>query len=63
MLEKIVSHVIELDDKHAFEISLTENLQRESLSPPDEANAFKSYVSDFGWGGVSELALKGRKKR
>ena len=56
--KKIASHVIELDDKQAFEVSLIENLQRESLSPLDEANAFKSYVSDFGWGGVSELALK-----
>ncbi|MDQ6863125.1 MAG: ParB/RepB/Spo0J family partition protein [Thermoproteota archaeon] len=55
---KITCHVVELDDKQAFEVSLIENLQRKTLSPLDEASSFKAYVSDFGWGGVSELALK-----
>ena len=56
--KKIVCQVLELDDKQALEVSLTENIQRKTLSALEEANAFKSYVSDFGWGGVSELALK-----
>ena len=56
--KKITCHVIELDDKQAFEISLTENVQRKTLSPLEEAAAFKTYVSDYGWGGTSELALK-----
>lgn len=55
---KIPCHVIELDDKQAFEVSLIENMQRKTLSPLEEASSFKSYVSDFGWGGISELALK-----
>ncbi|HET7345005.1 MAG TPA: ParB/RepB/Spo0J family partition protein [Nitrososphaeraceae archaeon] len=55
---KIPCHIIELDDKQAFEVSLIENLQRKTLGPLDEAIAFKAYVSDFGWGGVSELSLK-----
>jgi ParB family transcriptional regulator, chromosome partitioning protein len=55
---KISCHVIELDDKQAFEISLIENLQRKTLSPLDEGKAFKAYVSDFGWGGLSELSLR-----
>jgi ParB family transcriptional regulator, chromosome partitioning protein len=55
---KIACHIIELDDKQAFEVSLIENLQRKTLGPLDEASAFKAYVSDFGWGGVSELSLK-----
>jgi ParB family transcriptional regulator, chromosome partitioning protein len=55
---KISCHIIELDDKQAFEILLIENLQRKSLNPLDEAKAFKAYVSDFGWGGLSELSLK-----
>jgi len=55
---KIACHIIELDDKQAFEVSLIENLQRKTLGPLDEASAFKAYVSDFGWGGVSEPSLK-----
>jgi ParB family transcriptional regulator, chromosome partitioning protein len=56
--KKIACHVIELDDKQAFEVSLIENIQRKRLSSLDEATAFKAYVSDFGWGGVSDLALR-----
>jgi ParB family transcriptional regulator, chromosome partitioning protein len=56
--KKIPCHIIELDDKQAFEVSLIENVQRKSLSAIDEATAFKAYVSDFGWGGVSDLASK-----
>ena len=37
---------------------MIENLQRKTLNPIDEASAFKAYVSDFGWGGISELAEK-----
>jgi ParB family transcriptional regulator, chromosome partitioning protein len=55
---KVSCHIIELDEKQAFEISLIENLQRKTLSPLDEAKAFKAYVSDFGWGGISELSLR-----
>ncbi|MGA9150979.1 MAG: ParB/RepB/Spo0J family partition protein [Candidatus Nitrosopolaris sp.] len=56
--KKIACHIIELVDKQAFEVSLVENIQRKTISPLDEANAFKAYVSDFGWGGVSDLASK-----
>jgi ParB family transcriptional regulator, chromosome partitioning protein len=55
---KITCHIVEMDDKEAFEISLIENIQRKTISPIEEAKAFKIYVSDFGWGGASELALK-----
>jgi ParB family chromosome partitioning protein len=55
---KITCNIVELDDKESFEVSLIENIQRETLNPIDEAKAFKIYISDFGWGGVSELAKK-----
>jgi ParB family transcriptional regulator, chromosome partitioning protein len=55
---KIACHILELDDREAFEVSLAENIQRQTLTPLEEANAFKKYVSDFGWGGVTNLALK-----
>jgi ParB family chromosome partitioning protein len=48
----------ELTDKEAYEIQLTENMQRKSMDPIEEAEAFRRYVVDFGWGGVTELAAK-----
>ena len=57
-LRKIICHVVELDDKSAFEMSLIENIQRRSLDPIEEARAFKSYVDDRGWGSLTELASK-----
>lgn len=54
--KKITCHVVELDDREAFEISLVENVQRHTFSPIEEAQAFKTYITDYGWGGVSELA-------
>jgi len=40
---KIVYHVVELNDKEAFEVSLIENIymQRENLEPTEEVYAFK----------------------
>jgi ParB family transcriptional regulator, chromosome partitioning protein len=55
---KITCHIEELDDRAAFEVSLVENIQRRTLSPLEEAEAFRRYVTDFGWGGVSNLANK-----
>jgi ParB family chromosome partitioning protein len=56
--KKIPRIVIEANDREAFEISLIENMHRSSLEPIEEANAFKKYVLDLGWGGISELASK-----
>jgi ParB family chromosome partitioning protein len=55
---KITCHIVEVHDRESFELSLIENIQRETLNPIDEARAFKIYILDFGWGGVSELARK-----
>jgi ParB family chromosome partitioning protein len=56
--KRITCHVLELDDKDAFEVSLVENLQHKTLNAVEEAVAYKKYVDEFGWGGVSELARK-----
>jgi ParB family transcriptional regulator, chromosome partitioning protein len=55
---KIICHIVEVTDQEAFEISLTENVQKKTLNPIDEALAFKSYIKDYGWGGTSDLAEK-----
>jgi ParB family chromosome partitioning protein len=54
----IVCHIVEVSEKDAFEISLVENLQTKSLNALEEAAAFKAYVTDFGWGGISDLSKK-----
>jgi ParB family chromosome partitioning protein len=50
--------IIELDDKEAFEASIVENVQRQTLNPIEEAKAYKKYVEEYGWGSVTELAKK-----
>ena len=56
--KKISCHIAELDDKTAFEVALIENLSRNSLNPVDEAQAFRKYISHYGWGGVADLASR-----
>ncbi|MFB5610062.1 MAG: ParB/RepB/Spo0J family partition protein [Nitrosarchaeum sp.] len=48
----------DLSDKHAYEIQLTENVQRKSMDPIEEAEAYQKYVNEFGWGGISDLGQK-----
>ena len=55
---KILSHVVELDNKDAFEVSLIENIHSKNLNPIEEACAFQDYVTNYGWGGISDLATK-----
>ena len=52
----IPAMVKDVSDKDAFEIQLVENIQRKTLDPIEEAYAFKLYVRDYGWGGVTYLA-------
>jgi ParB family transcriptional regulator, chromosome partitioning protein len=48
----------ELSDKQSFEIQITENIQRKSMSALEEAEAYRKYVQDLGWGGVTELSRR-----
>lgn len=50
--------VRDLTDQTSFEISIVENVQRRTLTPVEEARAFQRYVSEFGWGGISNLASR-----
>ncbi len=54
----IPSKIRDLSDKQAYEIQLTENIQRKSMAPIEEAEAYQKYVNEFGWGGVSDLSRK-----
>lgn len=54
--KKIPARVISFSDKDAFEIQLVENMQRMTMDPIEEAEAFRKYILDYGWGGVSQLA-------
>jgi len=55
---EIPSRIVEADDKEAFQLSLTENIQRKSLNPVEEAYAFETYNLNYGWGGITELAYR-----
>lgn len=54
----IPSKIRDLSDKQAYEIQLTENIQRKSMDPIEEAEAYQKYVNEYGWGGVSHLGKK-----
>lgn len=53
--KKIPCHIVHLDDRQAFELALVENIKRKSFTPLEEATAFKTYVTDNGWGSVTKL--------
>ena len=61
-LDKILSIVINVDDKKAFEIGLIENLQRDDLSPVEEAEGFKRLMNEFRYTQeqLSEVVSKSR---
>jgi ParB family transcriptional regulator, chromosome partitioning protein len=59
----IPSIVTDLNDQRAFEVMITENVQRQTLSALEEARAFYAYVGPkeekcFGYGKISELARR-----
>lgn len=54
----IQCHIVEFDDRSAFEASIIENIQRNTLNIIEEGLAFRKYVDEFGWGAASELAHK-----
>jgi len=56
--QNITCHIVDIDDKNAYEISLIENVQQKTMSPIEEAHAFKEYVDTFGWGSESDLARR-----
>jgi ParB family transcriptional regulator, chromosome partitioning protein len=56
--KKIACHLVELDDRQAFEASIIENVQRNTLNPIEEGMAYSKYVKELGWGGISDLAKK-----
>ena len=55
--KKIPARVVSFSDKEAFEVQLVENMQRMTMDPIEEAEAFRKYILDYGWGGVSQLAI------
>jgi ParB family chromosome partitioning protein len=57
-MRSIPCHIVDLDDREAFEVSLVENIQHETMNPIDEARAFKKYADEFGYGGITQLARK-----
>ena len=57
-IKRISCYVSEFNDKEAYEVSLVENLQRKTLDPLEEAEAFKRYVNELGYGSASDLARK-----
>lgn len=56
--KKIMCHIVHLNEIQSFEASLTENINRKSLSPLEEGIAFKTYTLQRGYGSATDLANK-----
>lgn len=61
--KKILCHIVDANDKEAYEISLMTNIQRKLLTPIEEAQAFDKYLSNYKWGDITELAQNIGKSR
>ncbi len=61
-LTEIPAIVLDKDDKHAAEIALIENIQREDLNPLEEALAFKALSEEYDMT-QEELSIKVGKSR
>lgn len=59
----IPCHIVELSDKEAYEIALSENIHRKTMDPLEEARALRRYVEEAGWGGITELSARIRKSQ
>jgi ParB/RepB/Spo0J family partition protein len=55
---KIPAIIRELTDEEAFDFMIIENLQREDLTPFEEAQSFKQYYKKKGKGAIPELAAR-----
>jgi ParB family chromosome partitioning protein len=56
--KKILAFIRDLSDLESFEVQIVENVQRLSLSCIEEGQAFRLFVNNYGWGGVTHLARK-----
>lgn len=56
-LKKIAAMVIEINDRESMEVALIENLQRQNLTPIEEALSYKR-ILDAGYTTQEQLAMK-----
>ena len=56
-LKKIPAMIVEMNDRESMEVALIENLQRQSLSPIEEALSYKR-ILDAGYTTQDQLAMK-----
>lgn len=61
-LREVPVVVKELDEKHAFEIALIENVQREDLNPIDFAEALRRLIDDYGHTQESLVGVVGKER-
>ena len=61
-LREIPVVVRELDDQHAFEIALIENVQREDLNPIEFAEALRRLIDEYGYSQESLVDVVGKER-
>lgn len=61
-LREVTVVVRQIDDKHAFEVALIENVQREDLNPIEFAEALKRLVDEHGHTQESLVSVVGKER-
>jgi len=61
-LSELPARIVIADDKRALELAMVENLQREDLSPIEEARGYKALMEEFGMT-QEEVSLRVSKSR
>jgi len=61
-LTEVPARIVVADDKRALELAMVENLQREDLSPIEEARGYRALMEEFGMT-QEEVALRVSKSR
>lgn len=55
-METVRAIIVDVTDNDVYLIAISENVQRKSLNPIEEAMVYANYVHKSGWGGITELA-------
>ena len=61
-LETVPAIIVDFDEQEMMEIALLENIQREDLSPLEEAKAYQALIKEYGYSQTELADIVGKKQ-
>ena len=61
-LEEVPAIIVDFSDQQMMEIALLENIQREDLSPLEEAKAYQALIKEYGYSQTELADIVGKKQ-